>query len=86
MENLVVCLEASNGASGRDVLYDEVRLRPKGAQMTSAAYNSQGQITSLADVNETTTHFEYDALGNLMGIKNDDGVVISEQGKKYGIR
>jgi hypothetical protein len=81
-----LCLHAGKNKSGSDVYFDEVRVRPKSALMTTYTYDHRGNMTSTADANEVTKHFQYDAFGNLSGVKNDDGVLLTEQAKKYGDR
>lgn len=78
-----ICLYASYGEPGPDVLYDELRVAPKAALMTTYAYDVRGQMLSTADENEVATHFDYDAFGNLTGTRTEEGFVLSEQAKKY---
>jgi YD repeat-containing protein len=79
-----VCLYASRGRTGASVAYDELRLRPEKAQMSTFAYDLYGNLISSADANETVTHYEYDPFGNLTGIRNDDGVLLSGKAQQYG--
>lgn len=82
----MVCLYASKGNTGIPVTYDELRVRPGGSQMSTFAYDIRGNMVSAADMREVVTYYEYDPLGNLTGIRNDDGVIVSEQAKKIGKR
>jgi hypothetical protein len=54
--------------------------------MITYAYDIQGRMISTADIREVVTYFEYDLMGNLTGIRNDDGFLVSEQNKKVGDR
>jgi YD repeat-containing protein len=82
----IVCLYASAGNVGSSVFYDELRVRPSEAFMTTYAYDAKGNMISSADLNEVTSRFEYDAFGNLKAIRNDDGVILSEKTKQLGKR
>ena len=83
--NAKVCLYSSKGASNSSTIhFDELRVAPKAAFTTTFAYDAKGRMISSADPNEVATHYEYDAFGNLSGIRNDDGVLLSEQAKKFG--
>jgi YD repeat-containing protein len=55
---------------------DEVRLYPKGAQMTTYTYNPLIGMTSATDAACITTYFEYDALQRLLAVKDQDGNII----------
>lgn len=80
-----VCLYASKGMpSGKAILYDELRVHPSDGLMTSFNYDREGRIVSSMDANGTVRYFEYDALGNLSAIRNDDQIVISESAKQFG--
>jgi YD repeat-containing protein len=81
---VLACISASVGNTGIGVVYDELRIHPVDAQMSTYAYNALGKLISSADLNGTVTRFEYDVFGNLTGKRNDDGKLLSEQGKKYG--
>ncbi|GEM_PF-5958128 len=78
-----LCIYASKGKAGSDVYYDEVRVRPKSSLMTTYAYDAKGKIISSADANEVASHYEYDAFGNLTGIRNDEGKLLNEQSKRF---
>ena len=55
---------------------DELRLYPSMAQMTTYTYNPLIGITSQCDVANRITYYEYDGLGRLKDIKDQDGNVI----------
>ncbi len=84
LANAMVCLYANKGKPGSDVYYDELRIKPKNALMTTYAYDAQSNMISSADANQTVTNYEHDAFGNLTGIRNENGLLLSEQAKKYG--
>jgi len=55
---------------------DEVRLYPANAQMTTYTYDPLIGITSQCDMNNKITYYEYDGLGRLKDIKDQDGNII----------
>ncbi len=51
---------------------DEVRLYPKGAQMTTYTYDPLIGITSQCDINNRIIYYEYDGLGRLKTIRDEN--------------
>ena len=64
-------------ASGKYI--DEIRICPQDAQMTTYTYLPGIGITSQTDVNGNTTYYEYDSLGRLVTIKDNERHLL----KKY---
>lgn len=62
---------------------DDVRIYPAGAQMTSYTYNSLRQVTSQTDPNGSATSYEYDDLGRLKVVYDDNGHVLKYFEYKY---
>ena len=58
--------------------FDEVRLYPKGAFMTTFCYEPQIGVTSQSDINNRITYFEYDGMARLMLIRDQDKNVIKK--------
>ena len=58
---------------------DELRLYPKDAQMITTAYDPKVGKTAECDENNRITYYEYDGLGRLVYVKDEQNV------KKYGI-
>lgn len=58
---------------------DELRLYPKGAQMSSYTYDPLVGITSQCDINNDITYYEYDAAGRLQLVRDQNKYVL----KKY---
>lgn len=58
---------------------DELRLYPADAQMTTYTYAPLIGMTSQCDVNNRITYYQYDGLGRLTLIKDQDGNIV----KKY---
>jgi YD repeat-containing protein len=57
---------------------DELRLYPKDAQMTTYTYEPLIGMTSQCDVNNKITYYDYDALGRLRLIKDQDKNVVKK--------
>lgn len=55
---------------------DELRLYPADAQMTSYAYAPMLGVTSQDDASGKISYYEYDSLGRLKDIKDQDGNII----------
>jgi YD repeat-containing protein len=56
--------------------FDEIRVYPKDAQMTSYTYDPLVGMTSTTDEGNVTTFYEYDNFGRLKSIKDDDGHIL----------
>jgi hypothetical protein len=54
---------------------DEVRLYPANAQMTTYTYNGKG-VSTMTDVNNMVSYFEYDLMGRLKVVKDKDGNIL----------
>lgn len=61
---------------GGTVWFDDVRLHPADAQMTTYTYSPMVGMTSEADINNRFTYYEYDNLGRLKLMKDQDGNII----------
>lgn len=61
--------------SGTAVI-DELRLFPVNAQMTTYTTEPLIGVTSITDPNNNTIHYEYDALGRLKLVRDQDGNII----------
>jgi YD repeat-containing protein len=56
--------------------YDDIRVYPSDAQMTTYTYDASGNITSSIDPKGLTTYYEYDAMQRLSNIKDKDGNIV----------
>lgn len=63
---------------------DELRLYPKGAQMTTYTYSPLIGVTSSTDAKGLTTYYEYDGLGRLQNIKDQNGNIVKNYDYHYG--
>lgn len=55
---------------------DDIRIYPDDAQMTTYTYHPLNGATSATDANGITTFYEYDGLGRLEAIKDQDGNIL----------
>ncbi len=69
---VVISANTSIGGGVGDLI-DEVRLYPLGAQMTTYTYDPLVGVTSSTDANNVTTYFEYDGIGRLKRVKDQNG-------------
>lgn len=60
---------------------DEVRITPPGAQMTTFTYDPLVGMTSMTDANGRVTYYEYDGMGRLKSVKDEEGNLV--QGQEY---
>jgi YD repeat-containing protein len=80
-----ICVKNTAG-NMRNFITDEWRVSPLNASMTTYAYDERGKMISSTDEREVTTRYEYDAFGNYIRTRNDDGVILSEKAKQYSRR
>lgn len=73
-----VNLRLDNNGNGT-AWYDDIRLHPSNAQMTTCTYDLLIGITSQSDVNNRITYYEYDGFGRLNYIRDENGNIL----KKY---
>jgi YD repeat-containing protein len=59
-------------------IIDEVRLYPAGAQMMSYTYTPLAGMTSQVDADSKITYYEYDKLGRLVRVKDQDGRILKQ--------
>ncbi|MEJ0105443.1 MAG: hypothetical protein WDO19_24055 [Bacteroidota bacterium] len=62
---------------------DEVRLYPANAQMVTMTHEPLTGITSQCDASNRITYYEYDALGRLMLLRDQDKSIIKTMEYKY---
>jgi YD repeat-containing protein len=63
--------------------YDDVRICPQDAQLTTYAFDPLAGMTSQTDPSGRTTFYEYDALGRLLRTRDDQGRILSQQRYHY---
>ncbi len=62
---------------------DEVRFYPQNAQMGSFTYDTGMGLTSVTDPNNRSTFYQYDELGRLKLIKDDQGKILKTYQYNY---
>ncbi len=66
------------------VLFDEIRIHPKDAAMTTYTYDDlTGKLIAITDENRLSISFEYDEMGRLIRTRDDEGNIISESEYEY---
>jgi YD repeat-containing protein len=78
--NGTIRLEAPANSTTR---LDELRLHPVGAQMTSYTYDPLVGMTSQTDPTGRTTTYEYDALGRLLHVRDEQGRLVKANEYHY---
>lgn len=68
--------------SGSNVI-DELRLYPKGAQMTTYTFSPLVGMTTQCDLNNRILYYEYDIFKRLKTIKDEDGRILKRMDYKY---
>jgi len=70
-----IWLRVDNNSTG-SVWFDDLRLYPSDAQMTTYTYNPLIGMTSQSDVNNRINYYLYDGLGRLSSVKDKDGNIV----------
>lgn len=76
-EHTINIMPAGNTMSGSGVI-DELRLYPSDAMMTTFTYEPLIGMTSQSDINNRTSYYEYDGLGRLLIIRNQDKNIVKK--------
>ena len=76
----------SASISTTSTLIYEIRVYPKGAQMTTYTYQQGIGIASVTDPNNRTTYYEYDRLNRLKLIKDEEGNTVKNYEYGYKLR
>lgn len=78
----------TRGVSDTDVFWDDFRVHPVDATMTSYVYNEWGELSDVLDANNLYTHYEYDKMGRLKSVSRETfqygSKKISEASIHYG--
>jgi YD repeat-containing protein len=69
--------------NGAGVWFDDIRLHPAGAQMTTYTHQPGVGATSTSDVNNRPTFYEYDALERLTLVRDQDGNILKQLDYHY---
>ncbi|NTD97013.1 RHS repeat protein [Agrobacterium tumefaciens] len=63
--------------------YDDIRVYPSDAEMTTYTYKTGVGVTSVTDVNGLVTYYEYDNFNRLLNIKDYNGYILKNYTYKY---
>lgn len=74
----------SNSISSSGSRLDEIRVYPKGARVSTFTSQPLSGVTSTADVNSMFKFFEYDKLGRLRLIRDQDGNIVKRYTYHFG--
>jgi YD repeat-containing protein len=77
-----IYLRVDNNGGGT-VWFDELRLSPKDAQMSTYTYDPLIGMTSETDPNGKTTYYVYDTFGRLYQIKDQDDNILKQYEYNY---
>lgn len=80
---LNIRLDNNGDNGGGNVWFDDIRLHPSEALMTSYTYKPLLGITSATDAKGTTTTYEYDSFGRLMNIRDQDQNILKHLDYHY---
>ncbi len=75
---------SSVAIGGAGQIIDEVRAHPANAQLTTYTYNPLYGMTSKCDANSIVQKMEYDALGRLVIVRDNDNNVLQKVEYQYG--
>lgn len=77
------CLQVASGVSYPTILMDEIRLYPTNARLSTTTYDPMAGKTSECDVNGRITYYEYDGLGRLKAIRDEERNVLKTYEYNY---
>lgn len=71
---------------GGTVWFDDIRLHPSDAQMTTYTYAALNGMSSQTDINNRVTYYEYDGFGRLKLIRDQDKNIIKQFDYQYQVQ
>ncbi len=66
-----------------DVLVDDIKFRPLKSEITTYTHDPLVGLTSVTDANGRTQYYEYDGLGRLVGVRDDEGNLLEQHEYRY---
>ncbi len=82
-ENLKVKVYVGAGSGSNATFFDDLRLCPMDAQMTTYTYEPLIGMTSISDVSNKPTYYEYDPFGRLKLVKDYLGNILKKTDYHY---
>jgi YD repeat-containing protein len=73
----------NSGAAVSATAFDDVRIYPKDALMTTYTYDPLVGVTSTTDPKGQSVYYEYDPFLRLMNVKDKDGNIIKHTDYHY---
>jgi len=73
----------NTGSAASSTAYDDIRIYPKDAMMTTYTYDLLVGMTSSTDAKGEVTYYEYDGFQRLQNIKDKDGNIIKHMDYHY---
>lgn len=70
-------IRIDNNSAG-NVWFDDIRLHPSEAQMSTYTYDPLVGITSQTDINNRVTYYQYDGLGRLVVVRDEEGNLLKQ--------
>jgi Carbohydrate binding domain len=81
---LKVYLYGHSGSANTPIYYDDVRVHPTDANMSTYTYDPlTWKVTSITDVNNVSSYYEYDDVGRLDIIRDQDRNIITKHNYMY---
>jgi len=73
----------NSGVAAGATVFDDVRIYPKDALMTTYTYDPLVGATSSTDPKNVTVYYEYDSMQRLMNVKDKDGNILKHMEYHY---
>jgi hypothetical protein len=73
----------TQSTGGGRVWFDDIRLYPAAAQMTTYTHQPEVGVTSISDANNKPAIYEYDALQRLSIVRDQDGNILKQMEYHY---
>jgi YD repeat-containing protein len=80
---LNIRIDNNGAASGGNVWFDDVRLHPTDAQMTTFTYEPSVGVTSATDTRGNVVTYEYDIFRRLINVKDQKGNIVKHTDYHY---
>jgi hypothetical protein len=75
----ITCKLSNDNTSAGDVYFDDLRFSPSDGVMTTRSFDMAGQVLSTSDANNQYIYHEYDELGRVVIIRDDQNRILSSK-------